>query len=517
MMQSPPPVLEARGVSKQYPGTLALDSVTFKLQSGKVSALIGENGAGKSTLVKILAGIDRPTSGSLLLDGTPIRMHSVRDADANGIGIIHQELNLCANLSVAENIFLGREVTSGTGLLSRKRQLEKTRQLLAQLEQPIDAETNVGQLPLGQQQIVEIAKALARDVRVLMMDEPTSALSTAEISVLFKIIRDLKARGVAIVYISHRLEELLDISDSVSVLRDGRMVAESAASEVDPRWIVEKMTGRSETSFESAGACDAGEELLRVESLSLRNDIGRLLLDNISLSLRAGEVLGIYGLMGAGRTEFLECLMGLRRPAQGRIRLRGKAVDSLETAERISLGLAMVPEDRQTAGLVQCFSIRQNMTLSSLDRIASRSWLSPSKERFRVLQQVSNLRIRTSGTDHNIGSLSGGNQQKVVLAKCLMTLPKVLLLDEPTRGVDVGAKREIYGIVRRIAESGIGVVFVSSELDEIRSVANRILVFAKGRIAGEFRAGEATASQLAAAASLRPTTAPEGFGADSAN
>lgn len=517
MMLSPTPILEARGVSKQYPGTLALDRVTFKLQRGEVSALIGENGAGKSTLVKILAGIDQPTSGLLLLDGTPIRMHSVRDADANGIGIIHQELNLCANLSVAENIFLGRELTSNWCLLNRKQQLEKTRQLLAQLEQPIEAESRIEQLPLGQQQIVEIAKALARDVRVLMMDEPTSALSTAEVSVLFKIIRDLKARGVAIVYISHRLEELLDISDSVSVLRDGRMVAESAASDVDPHWIVEKMTGRSEASLEPPGVSGGGPELLRVDSLSLRAETGRVLLDNISLSLRAGEVLGIYGLMGAGRTEFLECLMGLHKGARGRISLRGKPVGSLETSGRIALGLAMVPEDRQTAGLVQCFSIRQNMTLSSLDRIASWAWLSPSEERFQVSQQISNLRIRTSGTDHNIGSLSGGNQQKVVLAKCLMTSPKVLLLDEPTRGVDVGAKREIYGIVRRIAESGIGVVFVSSELDEIRSVANRILVFAKGRIAGEFRADQVTGGQLAAAASSRPVSPHEGFGGANAN
>ena len=512
---TPAPILEARGVSKQYPGTLALDDVSFKLHSGSVSALIGENGAGKSTLVKILAGIEQPSSGSLLLNGMPIHMHSVRDADAHGIGIIHQELNLCRNLSVAENIFLGRELTSRWGVLSRKQQLEKTRQLLAQLEQPIDAESKVEQLPLGQQQIVEIAKALARDVGVLMMDEPTSALSTAEISVLFKIIRDLKARGVAIVYISHRLDELLEISDRVSVLRDGRMVAESPACEVDPRWIVEKMTGRSETAVEPLGVRNAGSELLRVASLSLRGDTGRLLLDNISFSLHAGEVLGIYGLMGAGRTEFLECLMGLHKRVQGGVWLRGQPIDSFETAKRISLGLAMVPEDRQAGGLVQCFSIRQNMTLSSLHQIASWAWLSPSRERSLVSQQVSDLRIRTSGTDNNIGSLSGGNQQKVVLAKCLMTSPKVLLLDEPTRGVDVGAKREIYSIMRRIADSGIGVIFVSSELDEIRAVANRILVFAKGRLAEEFRSDEVTGSQLAAA-SFRRASAQGGFGANHA-
>jgi len=510
------PILEARGISKQYPGTLALDGVTFKLYAGTVSALIGENGAGKSTLVKILAGVDQPTSGSLLLDGAPIKMQTVRDADANGIGIIHQELNLCPNLTVTENIFLGRELRSPWGLLSRKQQIEKARQLLAQLEQPIDAESKVEDLPLGQQQIVEIAKALARDVRILMMDEPTSALSTAEVSILFKIIRDLKARRVAIVYISHRLDELLSVSDNVSVLRDGRMVAESLASDVNPHWIVEQMTGRPEGSVESAVSTE-GPELLRVESLSLRSDAGGPLLSDISLSLHAGEILGIYGLMGAGRTEFLECLMGLRHEVQGGISLSGNRIDSLATTERISSGLAMVPEDRQTAGLVQCFSIRQNMTLSNLGRIAPWAWLSPSKERSEVSQKVSDLRIRTPAIDINIGSLSGGNQQKVVLAKCLMTLPRVLLLDEPTRGVDVAAKREIYAIVRRVAASGMGVIFVSSELDEIRVVAHRIVVFAKGRLAGEFDASQVTAGQLAAAACAVPAAASERLGSLHAN
>ena len=302
-------LLEAREVSMQYPGTLALDRVTFRLRRGRVSALIGENGAGKSTLVKILAGIAQPTGGSLLLDGRPIAIRSVRDADAHSIGIIHQELNLCPNLSVAENIHLAREL-SVHGVLDKRRQEQRARELLARLEHPIDPRALVGELPLGQQQIVEIAKALARDVRVLMMDEPTSALSAAEIAVLFRIIRDLAARGVAIVYISHRLEELLEIADQVSVLRDGRMVAEAAAGDVDTRWIVEQMTGRPAAGSEPAAAGESGAGLLRVEALSLTSESGRPLLRDISLSLHAGEVVGIYGLMGAGRTELLECLMG---------------------------------------------------------------------------------------------------------------------------------------------------------------------------------------------------------------
>jgi len=305
-------VLEAREVSMQYPGTLALDRVTFRLRRGRVSALIGENGAGKSTLVKILAGIAQPTGGSLLLDGRPIAIRSVRDADAHSIGIIHQELNLCPNLSVAENIHLAREL-SVHGVLDKRRQEERARELLARLEHPIDPRALVGELPLGQQQIVEIAKALARDVRVLMMDEPTSALSAAEIAVLFRIIRDLAARGVAIVYISHRLEELLEIADQVSVLRDGRMVAEGAAGDVDTRWIVEQMTGRPAAASEPAAAGESGAVLLRVEALSLTSESGRPLLRDVSLRMHAGEVVGIYGLMGAGRTELLESLMGCTR------------------------------------------------------------------------------------------------------------------------------------------------------------------------------------------------------------
>jgi erythritol transport system ATP-binding protein len=493
-------VLEARNVTMQYPGTRALDDVTFRLPRGTVSALIGENGAGKSTLVKILAGIARPTAGSIVLDGAEIEMRSVRDADAFGIGMIHQELNLCPNLSVAENIFLARELTA-RGLLDRKRQEERARDLLAKLEHPIDPATPVGDLPLGQQQIVEIAKALARDVRVLMMDEPTSALSAAEIAVLFRIIRDLRSRGVAIVYISHRLEELLGIADSVSVLRDGRMVAEAPAGDVDTRWIVEQMTGRPAGAVEPAGVAEPGPGLLRVDRLSLSAESGRPLLRDVSFELHAGEVVGIYGLMGAGRTELLECLMGLHPEVAGSVFLDSKCLDRLDTAARISAGLAMTPEDRQVSGLVQSLSVLANMTVSSLGRCTKRMWLSPAGAETAANGMVSELRIKTPGLHHNIGSLSGGNQQKVVIAKCLLTQPRVLLLDEPTRGVDVGAKREIHAIVKRLAASGMGIVMVSSELDEVRAAANRIVVMSRGAVTAEFTAGTATDDALALAAS----------------
>ncbi len=493
-------VFEARGVSKQYPGTLALDKVDFALRRGKVSALIGENGAGKSTLVKILAGIERPTGGTLLLDGAEISMWSVRDADAHGIGIIHQELNLCPNLSVAENIYIGRELTSH-GLLDKPRQEASARELLARLEHPIDPRALVGELPLGQQQIVEIAKALARDVRVLMMDEPTSALSAAEIAVLFRIIGDLAARGVAIVYISHRLDELLRVADFVSVLRDGCMVAEAATSEVDTRWIVERMTGRPADVSDVPADAQPGAELLRVENLSLTAASGRPLLRGVSLRLHAGEVVGIYGLMGAGRTELLECLMGLHPDIAGSIFFDSKELGRYDTSERISRGLAMVPEDRQVSGLVQSLSVVANMTVASLDRYTRGIWLSPATEETAAAGMSTDLRIKSPGLRHNIGSLSGGNQQKVVIGKCLLTGPRVLLLDEPTRGVDVGSKREIHTIVKRLAASGMGILLVSSELDEVRATANRIVVMSRGAVTAEFEASAATGAALASAAS----------------
>ena len=493
-------VLEARGVSMQYPGTLALDDVTFCVPQGTVTALIGENGAGKSTLVKILAGIARPTCGSLFLDGAGVQFRSVRDADAHGIGMIHQELNLCPNLSVAENIFLGREI-SRNGVLNKLEQERQASRLLERLEHPISPRTPVGELSLGHQQIVEIAKALARDVRVLMMDEPTSALSASEIEVLFRVIRDLKSRGVAVVYISHRLEELLGVADTISVLRDGRMVAEAEAAGVDVRWIVEQMTGRAAGSAEAPHSAVAGERLMAVRSVTLKAETGRTLLRDVSLDVRAGEVLGIYGLMGAGRTELLECVMGLHPEMTGSILLDSKRLDGMDTPLRIAAGLAMVPEDRQAGGLVQSLSVLANMTMSSLERWSRGLWLSSTEERAAGSRMAADLRIKAPGLDANIGALSGGNQQKVVMAKCLLTQPRVLLLDEPTRGVDVGAKREIHGIVRRMAASGMAVVLVSSELEEIRAVSDRILVMSRGRVSAEYHSGEASEDALAVAAS----------------
>jgi erythritol transport system ATP-binding protein len=417
-------MLAARAVSMQYPGTLALDCVDYDVQPGRVNVLIGENGAGKSTLMRILAGEEQPTSGRV-----------ERDAP---VAMIHQELSLLPNLSVADNIFLGREKTR-RGVIERQAQEDETHRVMSRLGLDVDPRKLVSDLPLGQQQLVEIGKALAREARVLIMDEPTSALSAAETGTLFRVIREAKATGVGIVYISHRLRELLEIGDRVTVLRDGRVVAESEAAAVDTRWLVEKMTG---------GA---------LQESAWRGP---------------GEVIGIYGLMGSGRTELFE----------KRLREEGG----------IRAGIAMLPEDRAAAGIIAELSVLENITLASMRGL----YLSPEQERRRASEIATELGIRHAGLHRPITSLSGGNQQKAVLARFLLAQPKVLLLDEPTRGVDVGARAEIYSIIRRLSAQGMTIVFASSELQEVLALADRIQVMARGRITAEFDARTATEHDL---------------------
>ncbi len=493
-------VLRAEGVTKRYPGTTALDRVDYSLRRAKVNVLVGENGAGKSTLMKILAGVERPTEGKLLLDGSEVRFESPADAAAASIGMVYQELNLCPNLTVAENIFLARERTRG-GWVDRRWQERLAVKLLAALDQPIPPDALVGGLRLGEQQIVEIAKALARDVRILILDEPTSALSAAEVESLFRVIGDLRERGVTIVYISHRLEELLRIGDYVSVLRDGRLVAEAPAAEIDLNWIVEKMVGGRLEKIFHRDAGEAGAELLRVEGVRLAGPSGVKLLDGVSLNVRAGEIVGIYGLMGAGRTELLECVAGVRRATGGSIQLEGREMRGETVEQRIARGVVLVPEDRQAAGLVQTLSVLDNVLLASLGRWRRGPLLDYGRARESVRAQARDLSIRAASLEQPVTSLSGGNQQKVVVAKCLLTGPRVLLLDEPARGVDVGAKGEICGIMNRLAARGMGILFASSELEEALGMADRIVVLAKGRVTAEFARRDATHAALAAAAS----------------
>ena len=495
--------LRAEGITKVFSGTVALQGVDFNVYRGKVNALIGENGAGKSTLMKILAGVETATAGKLLMDGQVIQINGPRDAARRGIGIIYQELNLFPNLSGAENIFMGREVTTGGVVINEKEQQRRAQAILARFEQPIDPRSLVGDLRVGERQIVEIARALSQNVRILIMDEPTSALSAAEVESLFRVIRELKAQGVSIIYISHKLDELLQIGDYVTVLRDGRLIAEAPAADIDVNWIVEKMVGRDAASFWRHEEHERGESLLEVAHLCLPNSRGADdILKDVSFTLRAGEILGIYGLMGAGRTELFECLMGMRPACTGKLLLNGKPVTGQTVADRIAQGMMLVPEDRQQQGLVQTLSVASNITLANLSKFTKRFYLSQSDEAREVTRLIGELSIKTPTAQQPIGCLSGGNQQKVVVAKAMLTAPKVLLLDEPTRGIDVGAKAEMFEIMRSMAKDGLGVIFSSSELLEAIALADHILVMSKGKITGEFDRAEATEAALVAASGV---------------
>ncbi len=495
-------LLKASNITKVYPGTIALDEVDFNVYRGKVNVLVGENGAGKSTLMKILAGVVRATEGELVLDGEPIEVKSPHDAERYGIGIIYQEMNLFPNLSVSENIFMARELVSGGMVIRANEQRERTRDLMERMEQPIDADALVSNLRIGQQQIIEIAKALAQDVRILIMDEPTSALSNAEVDILFRVIRELKSNGVSIVYISHKLDELLQIGDYVTVLRDGKMVAEESCANIDVPWIVEQMVGKNPDGLFMHEAHEIGEELLRIDELTILRLGGGYTLDHVSLSVHRGEILGLYGLMGAGRSELFECLAGIRDDFTGEIWLEGSQVRSPSIQKRIQMGLTLVPEDRQRDGLVQSMSVANNMLLSSLKKYLNVFYLSRKKEKETVVQSVKDLAVKVADPNHLITSLSGGNQQKVVVAKSLLTNPKVLLLDEPSRGIDVAAKSEIFEIMNQLANQGFAIIFASSELKEIIAVADRILVLSKGAITGEFAYGEGTEEALVAASAV---------------
>jgi erythritol transport system ATP-binding protein len=459
-------------------------------------------------LMKILAGADPPTSGRILLDGVPVEFKSTREAAHAGIGIIFQELELFPNLSISENIFIGREITRG-GIVQHSEQEKITRQLLDRLEQPLDPSALVRDLRIGQQQIVEIAKALSHNVRVLIMDEPTSALTASETEALFRIIADLKAHGVAIIYISHKMEELLTIGDYITILRDGRLAASAPARSVNVAWIVEKMVGRNVSApRRRAQTLTAGTRgpILEIKDLSLPRVGGGFTLEKVTFKLHGGEILAIFGLMGAGRTELIECLMGLHPEATGEIRISNRAIRTETIRERIDLGLMLVPEDRQRLGLVQKLSVAHNITLSSLRRFVTTFWLDERQENESISKLMRDLSIKARNPESPITSLSGGNQQKVVFAKSLLTQPQVLLLDEPTRGIDVGAKAEIFEIMNRLAEQGLAVLFVSSELPEMFTVPDRVLVLSKGRVTGEFHHDNVTEEALILAAGARQQT-----------
>ena len=494
-------VLRARGITKEYGITKALKGVDFDIRAGKVTTLFGENGAGKSTLMKILSGVEQPTSGTLEVNGEMVAFASTSDAVAKGIAIIHQELNLAPNLPVRDNIFMGREIMGRFGV-DFEAERKATVAVMERLEEPISPETMVSDLRLGQQQIVEIARALSSDASILIMDEPTSALSATEVQVLFKVIEELKARDVAIVYISHHLEEAIHVSDYCVVFRDGEMVAKDDAKNINLNWVVSKMVGRDADLETYLDTGKIGVPVIEVDDYFVADPTNpsRMAVDGVSLTVHAGEVVCIFGLMGAGRTELLESLAGRLPAYSGRVYVEGNDLTQKTVADRIDLGLALVPEDRQRDGLVQSMTVGENLSLAHLGKLLKRMFIHRDAENKEVVQRISDVRVKTSGPTAPITSLSGGNQQKVVIGKILMTKPKAIILDEPTRGIDVGAKSEVFALLAEQAKQGKAVLFATSEIGEALHSATRIIVMRRGKFVAEFDPKKSKREQVMAAA-----------------
>jgi ABC-type sugar transport system ATPase subunit len=500
-----PAQVEMRHVSKSFGGARALRDVSFTARAGEVHALCGENGAGKSTLMKILAGAITEYEGEIRVNGRPVRFSGPREAEETGIRIIYQELNLVSQLTVAGNIFLGREKCWGgrLGWLNNRAMEAHTRRLFDGLGAAISPGARVGDLRIGDQQMVEIAKALAEGAAILIMDEPTSALSDSEVARLFRVIADLRRSGTTVIYISHKMNEVFTLADRVTVLRDGQFVASTLRSETSPDQVVRWMVGREIAALNYVPHPVANQALLEVESLSLPSPrgSGRPTLRDISFSVRAGEVLGIAGLLGAGRTELLETIFGAgpSRPT-GKIRLNGRPVRFTHPDQAISSGIAMVTEDRKTLGLFNRMTVAENITIRRLPELTIGPLVDPRVESRAVALSIKELAIKTAGGDVPVTSLSGGNQQKCILARWLLIDPEVLLLDEPTRGIDVGAKSEIYQLIRRLASEGRAIIMTSSELPELLAVSDRIIVLCEGRITAEIPRALATEEAIMHAA-----------------
>jgi len=502
---APAPLLEASHVHKRYPGVYALNDVSLDVRPGEVLALVGENGAGKSTLMKILSGAVQLDEGEIRLDGQPVQIPDPHAAIALGIGIIYQELSLVDVLSVAENIFLGDLPTRG----GRPWQVDwpllyaRTQELLDRVGSSATPRTQTSELSVAQKQMVEIARALARNVRVLILDEPTSSLTAQETEKLFEIIRSLQARGVGIVYISHRLEEVFEIAQRVTVLRDGQLVGTLPVAEADEDTLVRMMVGRDLSHMYPGGLTETGSVRLEVRNLSRAG-----VLDDVSFSVRAGEVVGLAGLVGAGRTELARCIFGADPISSGEILLDGRPVKVGSPGAAVKLGIALVPEDRKLQALILGMAVRENMTLPVLPRLGSNPAVpSKAKEKTLVEEYIRNFRIRTPTMEQRVGALSGGNQQKVVIARWIAADPKVLILDEPTRGIDVGAKAEVHALIADLAARGVAILLISSELPEVMGMSHRILVMREGRLVADIPRAEASEEAIMSAAAGRVATA----------
>jgi ABC-type sugar transport system ATPase subunit len=485
------PILRFDGISKLFAGVPALRGVSFDVRAGDCHALMGENGAGKSTLGKIVAGIHAPDGGTLYVDGRPVQFGSPLEAVRAGIGMVHQELCFCPNLTVAENLCLGQLPTKW-GFLDRNAMRRRARAMLAEIGSRIDVDAPISSLTTGHEQMVQIASAVGTGARIIVMDEPTSSLASAEVDRLYELIDRLKDRGVTIIYVSHRLEEIFRLCDRVTVLRDGQHIETSDIKELTVNSIVQKMIGRPvEQYFPAHLGGEPGRELLRVENLSSPGKF-----QNISFSVRAGEVVGLAGLVGAGRSEVAQAIFGLDRKAEGTVCVDGKPVQVRSPRHAMALGIGLLPEDRKRQGLVLSMGGRANLSLPILDRLSTLGFVNTREERKLTSRYFDRLRVRTSHMDAPVVTLSGGNQQKIAMAKWLASQCKILLIDEPTRGVDVGAKAEIHALIDELAKEGAAILLISSELPEVLNLSRRIIVLREGRQMGELPRAQATQESL---------------------
>jgi ribose transport system ATP-binding protein len=483
------PLLEMRGITKRFPGVTALDGVDFELERGEVHVILGENGAGKSTLIKMLSGAYQPDKGEILFEGEPVRIPSAAVAQGLGISTIYQEFNLVPQLTVAENVFLGHQPRR-LGIVDRRRMREEARRLLERIKVRVDPDAPVSALGVAQRQMVEIAKALSLEARVLIMDEPTASLSGQEVQRLFEIVRGLKQEEVGVIFISHHLEEVTEIGDRVTVLRDGKLVGQVPAT-TDHSELVRMMVGRSIEDQFPRRRPEIGDVLLEVRDLSREGA-----LEDVSLRVRAGEVVGIAGIVGAGRTELARAIFGVDPVDSGEVWVEGRRMERFDPREAKNRGIGFITEDRQRQGIVPPLSVAENLVLASLGKSTSLGLVNRGEQRSRAQKMIDELNIRTPGPEQEVRYLSGGNQQKTVIGKWLLADSRVLIMDEPTRGIDVGAKVEIYELMNELTEQGAGILMISSDLPEVLGMSDRILVMAGGRITGELSGEEATQERV---------------------
>lgn len=487
-------LLEIKGIDKSFPGVKALSNACLSVYAGKAMALMGENGAGKSTLMKVLTGIYTKDAGTINYLGQNVAFKGPKNSQEAGISIIHQELNLVGNLTIAENIFLGREFTNSLGAIDWKKMYQEADKLLARLNVPYSSQTLCSELSIGEQQMVEIAKALSFESRVIIMDEPTDALTDTETEALFKVIRELKAQNRGIVYISHRIKEIFEICDDVTVLRDGQFIGEAKVSNINEEQLIEMMVGRKLEEQYPHIEVKEGDIKLTVKNLSGSG------IKDVSFNLKSGEILGVSGLMGAGRTELMKVLYGALPKEKGEIIINNHSIVNKCPQDGLKNGIVYISEDRKGDGLILGMSVKENMSITALDYFSKKWYINHKAEEKAVDDFITMFNIKTPSKNQQIALLSGGNQQKVAIAKGLMTRPQVLILDEPTRGVDVGAKKEIYQLINKFKQEGLSIIMVSSDMPEVLGMSDRILVMKEGKITAEFLRDEATQEKLLAAA-----------------